>query len=900
MKQVIEFIEQKKQEFAQLPLLKLMRDKSVDPSVRLSWAPCVTPFAMNFGDLNRYVIRQIPADSAIQEMINVHTYEDDHHWLWFLKDLEKLGFNHSLPVCDTLKFLWGEDTKETRLVCNRLGLLFAAQTDPAMRLAIVEANEATGHVMLYHTAEVANDLTAQNGTQYGYFGPSHFGVETGHPMGTDKVEALIEDIELTPEQRTKACELVSEVFDAFTAVVHEFMAYVNKYSLESPYKLKAVTIDPEIAPHAEVDYLIIGAGPAGLQLGYFLEQSQRNYLILESGEAAGTFIAKFPRHRQLISINKRYTGYNDPEINLRWDWNSLLCDDESMRFTRYSDEYFPNADAMVQYLGDFAARYQLKIQYDTKVCQIAKPDGFVVVDQNGQHYRAKRLIMATGVSLPYLPEIEGVELAEKYTEMSLNREEFANQRVLIIGKGNSAFESADHLMASASLIHLVSPTPVNLAWKTKYVGHLRAVNNNLLDTYQLKSQNVVLDAHVKRIERVGNELLVTFYYTHADEEEETITYDRVLLCAGFKFDASIFDANCQPALAIHQRFPAQTSAWESTNISDLYFAGTITHMRDFKKKQSGFIHGFRYNVKALAQILADRYHGQPLPSQTIALTPQVLTNAVLGRMNNTSALWQQTGFLGDVIVVNSDGTGSYYQDLSVDYVHDTALGQQSHYYVITLEFGLDIIFASPDPLAVERIHKDDVARADLSSGIHPIIRRYCGSTLIAEHHVIEDIASEWAEEVHVDPLIAFFQTQLALPLQPLGYHLQAAGLVEWEQVQTALKHQMASAAPLGKIMAEQGWVSQQTVDFMTTYHSELLSQLRPKRVGEWLVQAGLISDAQIQTALTEQTSSRQLLGEILVQRGLIQQQTLDYFLTQVQAGVNVPLESERELELALT
>jgi hypothetical protein len=124
--------------------------------------------------------------------------------------------------------------------------------------------------------------------------------------------------------------------------------------------------------------------------------------------------------------------------------------------------------------------------------------------------------------------------------------------------------------------------------------------------------------------------------------------------------------------------------------------------------------------------------------------------------------------------------------------------------------------------------------------------------------------------------------------------------VEWEQVQTALKHQMASAAPLGKIMAEQGWVSQQTVDFMTTYHSELLSQLRPKRVGEWLVQAGLISDAQIQTALTEQMSSRQLLGEILVQRGLIQQQTLDYFLTQVQAGVNVPLESERELELALT
>ncbi len=32
-----------------------------------------------------------------------------------------------------------------------------------------------------------------------------------------------------------------------------------------------------------VDTLIIGAGPAGLQLGYYLERSGRDYLILERG-----------------------------------------------------------------------------------------------------------------------------------------------------------------------------------------------------------------------------------------------------------------------------------------------------------------------------------------------------------------------------------------------------------------------------------------------------------------------------------------------------------------------------------------------------------------------------------------------------------------------------------------
>jgi thioredoxin reductase len=74
------------------------------------------------------------------------------------------------------------------------------------------------------------------------------------------------------------------------------------------------------------DYLIIGAGPAGLQLGFYLQQRGLNYLILEGSDKPGHFFEHQPRHRQLISINKKYTGYEDPEINLRWDWNSLLSD----------------------------------------------------------------------------------------------------------------------------------------------------------------------------------------------------------------------------------------------------------------------------------------------------------------------------------------------------------------------------------------------------------------------------------------------------------------------------------------------------------------------------------------------------------------------------------------------
>ena len=113
---------------------------------------------------------------------------------------------------------------------------------------------------------------------------------------------------------------------------------------------------------AEFEYLIIGAGPAGLQLGYYLEKANRNYLILEAANQAGSFFSKFPRHKTIISINKVYTGYEDSEVNLRWDWNSLLSDSKEMLFKNYSREYFPHTDDLVRYLHDFAKHFSLKIK----------------------------------------------------------------------------------------------------------------------------------------------------------------------------------------------------------------------------------------------------------------------------------------------------------------------------------------------------------------------------------------------------------------------------------------------------------------------------------------------------------------------------------------------------------
>jgi len=108
----------------------------------------------------------------------------------------------------------------------------------------------------------------------------------------------------------------------------------------------------------------------------------------------GNFFTVYPRHDKLISINKRHTGKTNKEFNLRHDWNSLISDDESLKFRRYSKEFFPHRLTYVKYLNDFVAKFQLNVVYDTDVHNISKSHGgaeyqFVMRDQHGNVFTCK-------------------------------------------------------------------------------------------------------------------------------------------------------------------------------------------------------------------------------------------------------------------------------------------------------------------------------------------------------------------------------------------------------------------------------------------------------------------------------------------------------------------------------
>jgi thioredoxin reductase len=509
-----------------------------------------------------------------------------------------------------------------------------------------------------------------------------------------------------------------------------------------------------------LDYLIIGAGPAGLQLAALLERDGRDYLVVEAGSTPGTFFATYPRHRQLISINKVWTGSDDPEFNLRADWNSLLTEDPALLFKNYSKRYFPAADDFVRYLADFARG--LRVTYQTRVTRVAHDGEVFTVEAGATALRARRVVVATGVSRLYVPPIEGVELAERYDTVSVDPDDFTDQRVLIIGKGNSAFETADALVETAAVVHVAGPHSVKLAWQSHYVGHLRAVNNNFLDTYQLKSQNAVLDGTIERIARRDDGgFRIDFRYARTVESIRRIDYDRVILCTGFRFDASVFDDSARPALVINDRFPEQTSAYESVNVPGLYFAGTLTQQRDFKKSTNGFIHGFRYGVRALHRILGARHHGTPWPAAPLEPTPEAITDAIIARINRTSALWQQFAVLADVVTI--DGEAAHYlEEVPVAYLRDDGLGAGRFAFVTTLEYGPNHDQADPFDVTVPRIAENDPAAAHDASYLHPVVRVYRDGQVVAEHHLAENLENHWnLPAVHQQPLVHFIKGILA-------------------------------------------------------------------------------------------------------------------------------------------
>jgi hypothetical protein len=223
MRSVMRAIFQAKKKYAMLPLFELMRDESLTARERLLFYPCMAPFILDFGDLNKYVLRDEGSADPWQALVNTHTHEDDHHWPWYLEDLTKLGFDERAPMTQVLSFMYSDATSISRMLSKKLAHLVYGAT-PVERLVIIEAIEETGNVLFALTAALARRIEAEEGIVLRYLGDFHFQLETGHAMsGADHRE--LSAISLDDAARSRCMRHVTNVFKYFEEWTTELLAF---------------------------------------------------------------------------------------------------------------------------------------------------------------------------------------------------------------------------------------------------------------------------------------------------------------------------------------------------------------------------------------------------------------------------------------------------------------------------------------------------------------------------------------------------------------------------------------------------------------------------------------------------------------------------------------------------
>lgn len=135
-----------------------------------------------------------------------------------------------------------------------------------------------------------------------------------------------------------------------------------------------------------LDVIIVGAGQAGLAMGYYLQQGNYNFVLLDGGKRIGD------------SWRKQYDSL---QLFTPRDYCAL----PGMRLNGNQNE-FPSKDEIANYLEAYAKRFSIPVRLNINVSKIRKKGHAFEVFTPNEMLQSKRVIIASGAfQRPYIPSI---------------------------------------------------------------------------------------------------------------------------------------------------------------------------------------------------------------------------------------------------------------------------------------------------------------------------------------------------------------------------------------------------------------------------------------------------------------------------------------------------------------
>jgi putative flavoprotein involved in K+ transport len=347
------------------------------------------------------------------------------------------------------------------------------------------------------------------------------------------------------------------------------------------------------------DVAVIGAGQAGLAMGYELAQQGRNFVILEGADSVGS------------------------AWRTRWDSLTLFTPRRhdglpGLEFPGDPDGY-PGRDEMTAYLESYARTLELPVRTGSEVRAVrAENGGFTLDLQGGAAVEANQVVVATGpFQEPRIPAFAAdldPTVFQTHSVGYRKPDDLPDGPVVVVGGGNTGFQIAQELAATRET-HLAvgsrqMPLPQRIAGRDLFwwLDKLGILDKNV-DTKlgrRLSTRETLIGSSPRTAKRAGVMMHARAVgasgRTVVFEDGSTLDVAAVIWATGYRFDHSWIDLPIagEDGRLVHRR--------GVTDVPGLYFLGL-----PWQHTRGSALVGW---VKDDARFIAERIaESAPVPSE---------------------------------------------------------------------------------------------------------------------------------------------------------------------------------------------------------------------------------------------------------------------------------------------
>jgi putative flavoprotein involved in K+ transport len=312
------------------------------------------------------------------------------------------------------------------------------------------------------------------------------------------------------------------------------------------------------------DVVVVGAGQAGLVMGYFLARQGRRFVILEAGDSIGAA--------------------------WRTRWDSLLLF-TPRRYAALAGLAFPGdpegystRDEVVAYLEQYAATFELPVELNGAVRSLRTMDDRFIVGLDDRQIEADQVVVATGpFQMPLVPLLASElasELFQTHSTGYMRPSDVPAGTVLVVGGGNTGYQIAKEL-STTHVVHLgvgskQKPLPQkvlgrDLFWWLTKTGLINKTVDSRIGRRLRNSDTLIGSSPRELRKRYGIDMKPRVVgaggrtVTFADGSE--LEVDAVIWATGYRSDYSWIDA---PVLDQNGRVRHRRGV---TDVPGLYFLG---------------------------------------------------------------------------------------------------------------------------------------------------------------------------------------------------------------------------------------------------------------------------------------------------------------------------------------